>query len=59
MRASERGEVGPWFDLDAKRDKVEIVCEMYGGEEVCEKSGPISSLFLFFLFFFVIMRSLF
>jgi len=30
LAASEPGEVGTGFDLDAKRGKVEIVCEMYG-----------------------------
>jgi len=39
MRASEGGEVGEGLEPDARPGKVEIVCEMWGGEEVCEKRG--------------------
>jgi len=37
MAARGRGKVGEGFDPDAKRGRVEIVCECRGGEEVCEK----------------------
>jgi len=51
MRSKERGEVGEGFVPDAKRGKVAIVCEMYGGgEEICEKR--VLSLGRFFCFFF-------
>jgi len=55
IAASRRGKVGEEFDPDAKRGKVEIVCEMYGGERSLREACPISwSLFFFFFLFFVI-----
>jgi len=55
MRASWRGEVAEGFDLDAKRGRVEIVCEMWGGEEVCEKHGLSLGRFFFLFFFFLFL----
>jgi len=58
IAVSRQGKVGEGFDLDAKRGRVEIVCQMYGGKEFA-RSVPISWLFFFFFFFFVIMRDVF
>ena len=51
MAARSWGKVGEGFVPDAKRGRVEIVCECRGGEEVCEKRGLSLCRFLFFFFF--------
>jgi len=39
---SGRGKVGEGFDPDAKRGRVEIVCEMQGGGRMLREACPIS-----------------
>ena len=55
-RASRCGRV---FDPDAKRGKVEIVCEMKRGEEGCKKRILSVGHFFSFFFCFFIMCYLF
>ena len=59
MVTSRRGKAGEGFDPDAKQGKVEIVCEMSGGGKGLPEACLSLGRFLFFLFFFVIMRYLF
>jgi len=41
MTTRGRGKVGQGFDPDAKRGKVEIVCEMWGGGRSLQEAWPI------------------
>ena len=51
--------MGEGFDPDAKRGRVEIVCEMCGGGRSLREAWSIPWSFFSFFFFFVIMRYLF
>ena len=60
MATNGRGKVGEGFGPDAKRGRVEFVCEMYGGGKSLREAWPLpwSFFFSFFSFLFFVIKSL-